>query len=204
VFTVRNLVAGLIAGLLVASAQAGGECCDKAKAANGWCGDCKVGFISGVEMKSRMLYDTLAGAPAPADIKCEGCKKAAASNGSCDACGVAFANKRMYKSVFGHAIAMGSYADPKSVKCEGCKKALTGSGGWCDECKAGAVGGYVYKDRKSYDAAVKAREVVVAAAATKCEGCATAMASNGPCKVCNITYADGKKLEAKKAEPKKP
>lgn len=201
----RCLVISVLCAFAV-PALAGGECCDKAKAVSGWCGDCKVGYVGGVEVKSKVVYNALAGAPAPMESKCEGCRKAMASNGRCDGCGVSFADKKMYRSPFSWALAKGSYKAESDFKCDGCKK-LCKDGGWCESCKQGVIHGFVFKDRKEFDSAMKAHVVVQNSCTAKCEGCAVAMSTNGKCAACNATYLDGKKVasaDKKEAVPSKP
>lgn len=186
-------LAALAAALFVSVACAQHECCDKAIAANDFCKDCKIGYFGGVTVKSVKLYDSLKGAAAPANATCDGCKKALASNGTCNHCNVSFAGGKMYKSPVAHALANGTYVNAKDIKCEGCKNA-TKDHGWCDKCKAGVVGPFMYKDKKQYDGAVAAHEILLAAntAAGKCEGCAVAMVTDGTCSACKTSYKGGK------------
>lgn len=189
-------VLALVAGGFVGSALAGGECCDKAKAENAWCGHCKTGFFAGQVIKSEGLHKALAGTPAPADAKCDGCKKAMAANGTCDHCHVAFANKMMYHSMVAHDLAIGTCTAEKDMKCEACKKNAAGNG-WCDACKKGMVGCFAFSDKAAYDKAVTALNTLKEAmkAADKCEGCAVAMVTDGKCAKCNVSYKGGKKVE---------
>lgn len=181
-------------GSLAGTALAGGECCEKATAANGWCGHCKVGYFDGVSMKSEALHKALSGEKVESDkIKCDACKRAAEKDGECSTCHVRFAGKLMYRSMVGYHLALGKHVPAKEIKCETCKKA-SADHGWCDACGAGMVGCCVFKDKAGYDAAVKARATLVAAvkAADKCEPCAVAMVTDGKCERCMISYKDGK------------
>lgn len=190
------------AALLSATALAGGECCDKAKAADGWCGACKVGYFAGVSIKNHALHNALAGTEvtkeAIADAKCAGCKEAYAKNGACPECKVTYANGRMYHSAAAAKLAMGSPIDAKAL-CKECqehaakagKEEMAKGAGWCDGCKAGFVHGRMYKDKAAYEQANNAYTLVTKAASTTCEGCAVAMVTDGTCKECKVSYKGG-------------
>lgn len=189
-----SVMVGFVVALMVAPALGGGECCDKAKATNSWCDHCKVGYVCGTQVKSQKLYDAVHGtAVNAADLKCDACKKAAASHGWCDHCKVGYTNKMLYKTPVGYYLAIGQYKKTDEIKCDGCKKNY-GHAGWCEPCKAGLVGCFVYTDRKEFDSAVKAHEIMEAAAANKCDGCAVAMTTDGKCEACKVAYKNGKKV----------
>lgn len=183
------------------AALAGGECCDKAKASDGWCGDCKMGFVAGITMKSRALYDALMGKEVTAEqaSKCGGCQAAFASNGTCNECHVAFANHKMYRSPFAARLAMGKPIDRKALckECqEHCAKAtaeeMAKHSGWCDACKAGFVNGKTYTSKESFQQAMDAHTLLTKAAEAKCDGCAVAMVCDGACGECKVAFKDGK------------
>ncbi len=186
-----------------AQARAAGDCggCTTAKAEEGWCGQCKVGFAYGVTIKSEKLYQALQ--PKDAKIEscpCSDCKTAFAENGCCTACRMWFQGGKLFFSPVAARLAAGkpmSECQPKCQPCkdfvaskgkEGCTQAVT----WCDDCKAGVVSGRVYTDRKAWDEASAAREVLVKAAEARCEGCALALAKNGTCEACKVSFTDGK------------
>jgi hypothetical protein len=191
----------LLAATFASAASA--ECtCVKAKADAGWCGDCKMGYVDGVRVKSQKLYEAVGPSPNEGEkIDCDGCKKAMASGGVCEKCKVGYLGKNHYHSVVGYRLAKGEAKDTAKITCDGCKKNADGSG-WCDKCKVGMVGNRMFKEKADFDAAAKARTTLVAATETKCDGCAVAIVSDGKCDACKAEYKDGKKVAAK--DDKKP
>jgi hypothetical protein len=192
--TLSRISVMLIAAGFTSAAWAGGECCEKAQASNGWCDHCKHGYVNAVELKSQKLYNALRGeAVKGEEMKCPGCVKALASNGACDHCHVAFANKMMYRSPVAYDLVRGEHVNAADLKCPNAKK-LVAEHGWCDGCKAGYVGCEKYTDKAAYEQATKSRTILLAAAkaSEKCEGCAVAMVSNGTCEACKVTFKDGK------------
>ena len=176
--------------------QAYGDCnCSAAKVKNGWCKDCKVGYFTGVKIKSADLFHALKGHTVEQDaIKCESCKKAYSSDSVCTHCKVGFAGKRSYHSWVAHRLSMGEGKSPSKMTCSTCKEAAL-EPGWCDPCKHGLVGYRAFSDKKAFAQAVEARAVLVSAASNKCPTCAIAMITDGKCAACKVEYKDGKKLE---------
>lgn len=191
--TISKLAFGVLAVAFAPYAVAGDECCEKAKAANGWCAGCKHGYVNAVELKSQKLYDALKSQPAPTDMKCEGCSRALASDGVCEQCKVAFARRMMYRSMVAYNLNRGEHINPADLKCPNAMK-LAENHGWCPGCKAGYVGCEKYTDKAAYEAAAKSREILLASAkaADKCEGCAVAMVTDGTCDACKVSFKDGK------------
>jgi len=189
----RTLCASVMALLLAAPALA--ECtCKTNKTAGGWCTDCKLGYVSGVQVKSQKLYDALQGqAVNEAELKCPSCKTAFAKNDACSACKVSYADRKSFKSPFAATLASGKAVKADDIKCATCKGNVDKQG-WCDSCKAGIVHGRQFTDKAAYEKAVKAHEVLVESTKqlSHCEQCAIAMATNGTCNQCKETYKDGK------------
>lgn len=192
-FGTTGLAALVAAAALACGAQA--DCtCAKAKISDGWCGDCKVGYVDGVQLPSKKLFEALAGKPVdPETIKCSTCRAAAETDGFCEKCGTGFVRNHAFHSAIAWKLARGKTTDPKTIRCSTCRKAAEDHG-WCEECNKGLVGARVFTDREQYDKAVKARQVLVEAARTArtCEGCAVAMVTDGTCTACGITYKHGK------------
>lgn len=190
------------------SSPAYADCkCKLAKAENGWCGDCNVGYVAGVKIPSKKLYDAVAGKPIAdaSKIKCQSCRVAFEKDGACSHCGVAFADNKKYKSAVGQRLAAGKARNPAAMKCSQCRVAAKDHG-WCDHCQAGQVGHFRFKDKKAYDQAVEARKRLREAVklAKKCETCAVAMVTDGTCATCKVTFKDGKKMvksEKREAKP---
>jgi hypothetical protein len=186
---------GVFALVAAPVALAGEECCEKAKASNGWCAGCKHGYYDSVELKSEKLYNALRGEPVKGEPKCADCAKALAAGGVCEHCKVAFANQMMYHSMVGYHLARGEHVNAADLKCPNAKKLVASAGGgWCDGCKAGYVGCEKFTDKTAYEQAARARQVLMAAskASEKCEGCAVAMVTDGRCEACRVTFKDGK------------
>lgn len=84
-------------------------------------------------------------------------------------------------SVLGMAAA--AWAD-----CTCAKIALTG--GWCEGCKMGHMQGLTIKSQKLY-AALAGKEITAEAAKEmKCPGCKKALAENGACGHCQVTFVN--------------
>jgi hypothetical protein len=194
----RLIVAVLACAAVLAFATspvlAGGECCDKAKAANGWCEHCNHGFTFGVPIANKDLHTALAGKAVKADeVQCPGCKEALAKNGTCEHCKVMFAKDHAYKSPVSAALAKGDQVDLKSLKCPGCIKAAA-TGGYCSTCNTGVVAGMTFKSMDDYEHAKTALATLQKASTAKCPTCATAMVLDGECKTCGAKYKDGAKV----------
>jgi len=186
---------------VAADVQAGPGCkaCAEIKAkGEGFCDDCGAGMIYGLELKSRLLYDALAGdAEVIDDLKkaCPGCKKAAETDGTCEHCNIHIAHGKMYLSKCAHAVARGATVDMAKVaksECPGCQEAAK-SGGFCTHCNVGFVANHQYKESSFYEAAKKALETITLAVkdAGHCEQCAVARVTDGTCSQCKVTYKDG-------------
>ncbi len=195
----RNMSLGLATLIIVAiAAPAYGQCtCSVAKVDNGWCSDCKVGYFDAVKVKSKTLFKALDGEAVDVSaVSCSSCKKAIASDGFCAACNLGFVGKQKYSSKVAYELAKGDSKDPAKIACTTRRKNSDKSG-WCDSCKVGMVGNVAYKDKADYKKAVNAREIVLAAAKSKCETCAVAMVTDGTCAACKVAYKDGKKTKLK-------
>lgn len=199
---------GIIMVLLVGgfASAALAECtCTANKAKGGWCGDCKKGYVAGVEMQSETLYKAVAGTKADAaELKCDACKEALTKDGFCEKCNVGYVKGMAYPK-YAYYLAKGEVVDPATITCEKCKKNAADHG-WCDTCKAGMVGNLKFTDKEAYEQAVKAVRVTkrAAALAAKCDGCALAMVSDGTCEKCKLTYKNGKKVTTEKEAPGEP
>lgn len=208
----RTLSIGLVTVVVAAAAYADCTCKTSAKK-DGWCTDCKVGFVDGVKIKSRKLYDALQGELVSADkTSCSGCKAAAAkaatskltsaklaSDKGATCCGKTFVGKKSYRSpvaailASGHPVDMAKIADSK---CEGCKAAAKNNG-FCKDCGVGIVAGRLYKGKENFAKAQQAYATLVKAskAVDVCEGCAVAMVTDSKCESCKVSFKDGKMIK---------
>lgn len=143
--------------------------CTAAKEKDGWCDDCKVGYLGGEAVKCRSCFDLRTsgksgwcegcqvGHAKGLKTSCKSCLAAIDSDGWCDDCKV-------------------GYAAGQKTKCRGCHAAMKAAdGGWCDDCKVG------------YAKGVK----------TKCKSCLEAIRSDGWCDDCKVGYARGLKTACK-------
>jgi hypothetical protein len=195
-------VAALV--LVGGSAYADCGCCDPLRTADGWCDSCEVGYVTGVRITSKKLFDAVAGEKVDAEaMKCSACAKAVEQDGACDHCGVAFAAGKAYKSKVGQRLALGKAADRNKLICSMCRQ-NSRDHGWCDSCKVGLVGNRAFKDKKAYTHAAAARKVLLIAAmkAEKCSACAVAMVDDGTCDKCEVSFKDGRKVSDKSKDDK--
>ncbi len=183
-----------IAVVLVSGSVVLAECkCGIAKIQNGWCSDCKVGYVAGIKIKSDALFESLQGHEVDkAKIKCPSCKKAHDTGGFCESCKSGFADGKAYHSWVAYRLAGGKIKRTADIKCAGCRKAAEQSG-WCTACAVGYVAHRKYADRKDYEQAAEAQKVLRLAGASNCEKCAIAMVSDGECAQCKVKFAKGEK-----------
>lgn len=75
----RNVCAIGVTAIVMVSVALAGECvCKTDKAHDGWCNECKVGYVDGVKITSHKLFDALQGKKVDfSQAKCGGCKGAA-------------------------------------------------------------------------------------------------------------------------------
>ncbi len=195
-----------VAALVIAGAPAYAGCdsCKLAQTEDGWCDGCKVGYFDSVAIKSKKLFDAVAGKKVdPQAMNCPSCVKAAKQDSACDQCGVAFAGGKAYKSKVAQRLARGKAAQPDKLACSMCQKNSKAQG-WCDNCKVGLVGNRAFKNKQGYTRATAARKVLLAAAkrAETCPNCAVAMVSDGTCSACKVSFKDGKKVSDKSKDDK--
>lgn len=206
-----RLFTALVVAASAATAWADCTCAKDKAAGNGWCSDCKEGYVDGIEIKNKKLYDTLQGTTVSADqVKksgCGACEKAYAGNSTCDACHVSFASGKMYKSAHAAHLAAGTRVTKDTPMCAACKAACEKEGlekmaqgtGWCDQCKAGFVHGVRYDSKEAFESAKKSYAIVsnAAQASSKCEGCAIAMVTDGECEHCKVSFKNGEMAKTK-------
>lgn len=190
-----------IAVVLMGGSAALAECkCGIAKVENGWCADCKVGYVAGVKIKSDALFESLQGHEVEeGKIKCSSCVTAHRSGGFCEACNTGFVNGKAYHSWVAYRLANGEFKRNDDIKCPSCRKAA-GDSGWCSGCGVGYVAHRKFTDKSKYEQAVKAQQTLIAAAASKCEKCAIAMVADGACDHCKVKYTKGEKTRTDSGE----
>lgn len=171
--------------------------CEESKSKNGWCGGCKVGYVAGVRIESRELFEAIDAHGHhvdPNSYRCETCQKALETDGYCSECKTGFVDKEAYFSKLTYYLAKGSPRSPARIACLTCRKNAEHPG-WCESCKLGMVGRIEFKNRGDYEGAARARKVLVRAIrkAASCETCAIAMAVDRKCYRCMVSYEDGER-----------
>ena len=190
----------LVLGIGVALG-AGVECtCTTTRATNGWCPVHAFGYVGGVKVTSRWLYEAADAHGHQVDtstFSCERCKDAIATNGFCSAHRIGFVNKLAYFSRLTYELAKGEIRPVRSIACATCRK-NSESFGWCARSKVGMVGEVAIRNRDDFDQAVEALRIFIVANATaaRCDRCAVAIITDTECPLHGIKYKDGK-LEAR-------
>jgi hypothetical protein len=115
-------------------------------------------------------------------------------------CHIAVKDKKIYESMkdskYAQVLEKGTVCTAAEAnKCAECKKLYEShKDGWCKKCDGGLVAGRFFKGKAAYDKAVDAERVLVEASKAHCEGCGEAIASDGKCAHCKVSYKDGKKV----------
>lgn len=163
----------------------------------GFC--CGKGRCFGVPMTSKKLHAALVGhkidASTASTSPCRDCLKSLKSYGKCDHRSLVIGKE--YGSPVSYRLAKGTpaaeeFVAPSSTPCKGCKIAFA-EDGRCDSCNVGFVAGRMYEQEEDHRAALHAYKTLAKAAkvATKCEGCAIAIVTDGRCAGCNVSFKDG-------------
>ena len=174
--------------------------CPQARLTNKWCEKCNVGYVAGVAIKSKLLFDCMDAHGHVLNleqIKCPSCNKAIAVDGFCELCRIGWLNNQAYFSLLTYELARGVVKAPEAIACPACRK-NSENHGWCDHCRVGMVGNVQFKNREGYEKACHGFDIMFAAnqAAGRCEQCAMAMVTDTMCFPCRITYKDGKQIPA--------
>jgi hypothetical protein len=161
----------------------------------GWCDVHDVGYIGGVEVESKSLFEVLDAHGHDVDLatfECPSCRQAIESDGFCEEHRVGFVDERAYFSKLSYHLARGERVDLSTVYCRKCRLNAA-SHGWCGSCRRGMVGRTAIRDRKAYEEVVRALALVERADATakRCPHCAAAMVTDTRCPMCAIGYRDG-------------
>lgn len=170
--------------------------CESARQTNGWCEACQHGYVAGLEIRSKPLFDGLDAHGHdldPAVMACETCKALMRTGGYCEACRFGWVGGQAYMSRLTFHLALGRTCDPSGLACETCRT-LAGGVGWCEACGGGWTGTQFFEERADYEAAAhefaKLRAAIEVSA--RCDTCALVLLVDGTCPYCHITYRDGK------------
>lgn len=163
---------------------------------SGWCDTCNVGYIAGLTIPSKMLFEALHNHGHDVDrrfVSCQSCLRALDSHGFCERCRIGYVDGQAYFSALAYQLARGQAKRPDQITCDLCRSNVQ-HGGWCDACKTGMLGNVAITDQAGFDAALPEfhRLQLGLAHLAKCEVCGVAIASNGMCPDCWLEYHDGK------------
>lgn len=192
-----------MAGLLLLTAlglsdgwsAGGGASCEQARRKNHWCAAGNVGYVAGLEIRSRFLYEVLdphGHTIILEEVQCDTCREALKSHGFCSAHRMGYVGGRAYLTPLTYYLARGKPIDPASLSCPICRKHTQGIG-WCDRDQRGIVGYTALDDRQEFEELSKAYQILQAAIqkSASCERCAGAMMADGYCAIHRIKYKDG-------------
>jgi len=170
--------------------------CEEAKRINGWCESANTGYMAGLEVRSRFLYEVLDAHGhdiIPAEVKCETCRKALQEDGYCPIHKMGFVHGEAFLSPLTYHLARARPIDPATLTCRTCRKHARGIG-WCDKDHVGIAGSFALDDRREFDELANAYTILLAAVdmSRKCETCAGAIITDGYCAVHRVKYDGGR------------
>lgn len=168
--------------------------CASARVKDTWCEACGAGYLAGIRIPSRRLFEVLDAHGHdydPAVVACESCRKAIAKEGYCEECRRGFRGGQCYMSRLSYEVARGRRDDPATITCERCRTNST-TFGWCNACTLGRIGTIVAADRAGYQAAaVEAERLIQAIERLEpCESCAIAYFTKGYCPTCRKRFRE--------------
>lgn len=168
--------------------------CETARAQNGWCAKCGVGYVAAVRVPSASLFDIMDPGGHTVNLSqkpCPTCHAAISSDGFCDRCHIGYVDGRAYLSPLAYLLALGEPVDFAGLVCDRCREHWHDVG-WCDTCDRGIVGNVAYRDRALFDRAAAEHQRLLAALdrLDECEFCAVALFADGRCPKHNIFYRD--------------
>jgi hypothetical protein len=200
----RRALVLLAAILLIFPLAARGESvtcsCATARETNGWCAVHELGYVAGVKVTSRWLYETIDAHGHQLDLStfaCPSCRTAIATDGFCDIHRVGFVEKQAYYSLLTYELGKAEVRPDGSITCPTCRKNAA-THGWCAKSGVGMIGPFAIRDRHEYDRAAAALDVFLIAnrEAARCNYCAGAIITDGECPICRIRYKDGKPVRS--------
>lgn len=166
--------------------------CKAKRAGDGWCTECDVGYVAGVSVHSRRLFNALDlhGHEVYVDkTACPACRKAINRSDFCAACQMGFINGKGFFSRLCYVMAKGNIAVLRSEDDL--------FSGWDERNNAGRVGNRSFRKKSDYDEMRFWIKVLQRAdeKAKQCEYCAVAMIANRHCHICKVFYGNGKAVE---------
>jgi hypothetical protein len=190
------VVALWLIALPLASGEAGVCTCATSRETNGWCEVHEFGYIGGVKVTSRWLYeyiDAHGHALNLTTFTCPECRAAIASGGFCETHHLGFVNKMGYFSRLTYELGKAEAKPPSAIACRTCRKNAQ-THGWCAKSGVGMIGPFAIRNRQDFDLAEAALErfMIANEASKRCNYCAGAILTDSECPVCKIRYKDGK------------
>ena len=181
---------------LAAVAAAAACLCATSRETNGWCPVHEFGYVGGVKVTSRRLYEAADAHGHKLDLTtftCPTCRAAIATSGFCEIHRVGFVHEQAYYSRLTYELARGEVRVASSIACPTCRKNAE-TYGWCAKSRVGMVGSVAIRNRADFERAVEALKIFIAAneAARRCEYCALAIITDSECPACKIRYKNGK------------
>lgn len=175
------------------AALVGSDCsCEMARKTNGWCAECRTGYVASIRIPSRVLFEVLDAHGHDIDpdrLWCETCTSTFKTGGFCERCGIGFFKKQAYLSRLAWSVATGVVREPSTIECATCRKNAADHG-WCESCGVGMVGNLALESRADMEKAAEAFSRLRRAlrALARCEACAVATFAGGRCPFCRISY----------------
>jgi hypothetical protein len=196
--SLARIVAGIGMLAILAAPQCLAACtsCEQARQRDGWCEACGVGYVAGVRIESRYLYEVLDAHGHqidPASLECASCRAAYERDGFCSVCKTGYVRGEAYFSRLTYEIARGTRRVPADLTCPVCR-ANAKSHGWCETCGKAMIGNVAISSRQAYEHVVEAIRILqlANAEAQRCEHCAAAIVTDTECPLCRIRYKNGK------------
>lgn len=201
--TFATSLIAVIAGCRPASPPPRCATCAVARLSNQWCEACRVGYVVGVRIESRLLFDGMDAHGHTVEIdkvECPACQAAMKSDSFCDACRIGWVSTQAYFSRLTYHLGKGRSMDVPRMTCAACRKNAE-KYGWCDACGVGMVGYVALKARSDFDGACRGYDLMLAAIDTsrRCDRCAIAQITDTECPNCRITYKDGQAVATQPA-----
>ena len=181
--------------------------CAVTRGADGWCEQHHVGYLAGIPVHSKLVFEQMDAHGHVLDLRtfqCETCQRAIRTDGFCAQDSVGFVKGLAYFSRLTYELARGERTPSAGITCRNCRKNAEKQG-WCDRCKIGRIGPVAIRDRVAYEQAAQAATLLRAAnaAAIRCDPCGVAVLTSAQCPICRTTYKDGKPVTPSKSSAAK-
>ena len=178
--------------------------CQDAVVNHRWCDVCGVGYVAGVRIKSKLLFEALDAHGHEIDTKtivCPTCRIALETDGFCEPCRVGFIRRQMYFTRIAYLLGKGEGVRLDALAFPVCSENAKTTG-WCEKCNRGMVGHTAFSDKNLFQAAQEAYRFLLEAVKLleTCDICAVAMFFDNTCPIHKATYRNGKRVETGPAD----